>query len=212
MQNYQLTDNYYLLPTAAGAFYAVSSQEPDTMRQLMLSLLKQKTTPLVDLGQLAHAIGVKTEQTVLELLHRAQTLSWIQGFKTPKHLPESGMSQIMPKLLAPLSSVQKSLLVDWNGFPIAEYGLDDETATALSALSVDIASVEARHAERLRQTLGVSTQGWAAVDAYGSSRIGAWPLFVGEQRFLLVLQGEPKLNQPEFITLIWLLTERYDQE
>lgn len=212
MSDYQLIDPYYLLPTAAGAFYAVSSQEPDTLRSLLLSLLQQKTTPKLDLDKLATSIGVHSEQQILELLHQAQTLSWIQGFNSPQKLPDSGMSKIMPKLLAPLSSIQKSLLVDWNGFPIAEHGLDDETATVLSALSVDIASVEARHAKRLRQTLGVSTQGWAAVDAYGSSRIGAWPLFVGKQRFLLVLQGEPKLNQPEFITLIWLLTERYHDE
>jgi len=101
------------------------------------------------------------------------------------------------------------LLVDWNGFAFARHGIDDDTAAALSALATDIAAVEQRHAERLRQTLGVSSQGWAAVDAHGASRIGAWPLFIADHRFLIVLQGAPRLNQPQFVELVWLLVSRY---
>lgn len=52
-------------------------------------------------------------------------------------------------------------------------------------------------------------QGWAAVNAFGSSRVGIWPLRVGEKTFLLSLVGEPRLNQSAFITLVWLLMNRY---
>ncbi|MCU7891095.1 MAG: hypothetical protein KZQ78_05570 [Candidatus Thiodiazotropha sp. (ex Ustalcina ferruginea)] len=73
--------------------------------------------------------------------------------------------------------------------------MDDTTA--------DLISVQTRHAERL------GVQGWAAIDAYGSSRIGLWPRLVSDEHFMLVLLGEPGLNQPEFIALIWVLINGY---
>ena len=101
------------------------------------------------------------------------------------------------------------MLADWNGLSLSRCGINEETADMLSALSADLIAVQNRHAERLEAHFGLGSQGWAAVDAYGSSRIGAWPLFVGEQRFMLILMGEPRLNQAEFITLIWVLINRY---
>ncbi len=200
---------YYLLPSPAGAFYAISSPQPDAMRRLLLALMTETVTPKIVLSDLAQKIGADSERDVLELLHQAQTLAWIQGFAEPQRIPGQHVARAMKRLLAPLSAIGKGLLVDWNGFAFASNGIDDETASVLSALATDIAAVERRHADRLRQTLGVSSQGWAAVDAYGASRIGAWPLFVSEHRFLIVLQGEPRLNQPEFVKLVWLLVSRY---
>jgi hypothetical protein len=57
--------------------------------------------------------------------------------------------------------------------------------------------------------LGQSSHGWAAVDAYGSSRFGAWPLYIGDKRMLLVLLGEPRLNDSSFLAMVWLLIENY---
>jgi hypothetical protein len=99
--------------------------------------------------------------------------------------------------------------VDWNGLSLMRCGLNDETAEALSALSADLVSVQLRHYARLKETLHLPIQGWAAVDAYGASRIGAWPLFVGPERLMLVLLGEPRLNQQAFVTLVWVLISRY---
>ena len=91
---------------------------------------------------------------------------------------------------------------------LARCGLDDEAAEAPSALSADLVSVQLRHQARLAKSLRLPVQGWAAVDAYGASRIGAWPLFVGDERFMLVLLGEPRLNRQEFVTLVWMLISR----
>ncbi len=212
MDDHSLLEDYYLLPSPAGAFYAVSSTSPDPMRRLLLALMATPTTPKTSLRELANTIDAESEDEVVELLHQAQTLAWIQGFSEPRAVPEQHIADTMEKLLTPLSAIGKGLLVDWNGFAFARHGIDDETASVLSALATDIAAVERRHAERLRQTLGISSQGWAAVDAYGASRIGAWPLFIANHRFLIVLQGEPRLNQPEFVELVWLLVSRYGGE
>ena len=119
------------------------------------------------------------------------------------------MGQELHQLLPKLSSTGKGLVVDWNGLSLASSGLDDDTAATLSALSADLISVQERHAGRLSDSLGLATHGWAAVDAYGSSRIGAWPLYVGPERLMLVLLGEPRLNRPEFVALIWVLINAY---
>lgn len=209
MTERETLEKYHLLPSPAGAFYAVSGTRADPMRRLLLALMAQPETRPTALPELARASGIDDETELLELLHQAQTLSWIQGFDTPQTIPTRQVAKAMEQLLAPLSAVGKGLLVDWNGFAFARHGIDDDTAAALSALATDIAAVEQRHAERLRQTLGVSSQGWAAVDAHGASRIGAWPLFIADHRFLIVLQGAPRLNQPQFVELVWLLVSRY---
>jgi hypothetical protein len=209
MADYELVDEFYLLPTAAGAFYAVSHPKDGPLRRLLLTLLQKQTSIKVDSKSLADWFGKDNQQYGLEQLHRAQTLSLIQGYREPQEVPNLGVGQELQDILPQLSSVGKAMLADWNGLSLSRCGISDETANILSALSADLIAVQNRHAERLETNLGLGTQGWAAVDAYGSSRIGAWPLFIGEQRFMLVLMGEPQLNKMEFIALVWVLINRY---
>ena len=211
MTDYRLLQEFYILPTAAGAYYAVSSPVSDPLRRLLLILLKQATSIKVNQHSLRHEFGLEDEQAALEQLHTAQSLSLIQGYQEPQRAPSLGIGQEIQDLLPQLSSAGKALLVDWNGLPLAHCGIDDKTAQMLSALSADLISVQQRHAERLQENLGLDSQGWAAVDAYGASRIGAWPLYVGSQKLMLVILGEPHLNRSEFITLVWILICRYSQ-
>jgi len=57
--------------------------------------------------------------------------------------------------------------------------------------------------------LGLNSSAWSVVDAAGHTKIGFWPLFIGQQRFVLVMEGVPNLNRKEFVDLIWLLSRRY---
>lgn len=209
MSEYQLVEELYVLPTAAGAFYAVSGRDDEPLRRLMLVLLKQEKSLQINAENLCQWLEISDEQEALSILYRAQTLSLVQGFKEPQQISESGVGQQLKNILPYLSSIGKGLLVDWNGLSLVHCGLDDATAEMLSALSADLISVQTRHAERLAENLGLGLQGWAAVDAYGSSRIGAWPLYIGNEHFMLVLLGEPRLNQAEFVTLVWTLINRY---
>jgi hypothetical protein len=209
MSEYELVEEFYLLPTASGAFHAVSSREDEPIRRLMLVLLKQQSSLQVTLENLCDWLEISDEQEALGILHRAQSLSLIQGFREPQNISESGVGHQLQNILPHLSSIGKGLLVDWNGLSLVHCGIENRTADMLSALSADLISVQTRHAERLVDNLGLGTQGWAAVDTYGSSRIGAWPLYVGDAHFMLVLLGEPRMNVPEFITLIWVLINRY---
>ncbi|MGF1547036.1 MAG: hypothetical protein ACFCUG_06895 [Thiotrichales bacterium] len=212
MSAYKLIDHFYLQPTSAGAFYAVTGCESEPLRRLLLALLGEAETPQVDLPRLSHWLHVADEQHALQLLHQAQTLAWVQGFRAPRSIIEAGFGRHLQDPLHRLSSIGKALLVDENGFPLARIGLDDATVDALSALSADLAAVQLRHAARLKHCLKLPTQGWGALDAFGSSRIAVWPLFIGARRFLLAVLGEPRLNQSEFITLVWMLINRYGRK
>ena len=209
MSSYELAGEFYLLPTTGGAFHAVSTPEDSPVRRLLLALLRHRASPRVDIGSLCDWLGIEDEQAALEILHRAQTLAWVEGYTEPRDAPGIGVGQQLHELLPSLSSAGKGLVVDWNGLSLASCGLDDETAATLSALSADLISVQERHATRLSSSLGLATHGWAAVDAYGSSRIGAWPLYLGAERLMLVLLGEPRLNRPEFVALVWVLINHY---
>ena len=206
---YELAGNLYVLPTPAGAYHAVSTPEDSRVRRLLLALLRHRSSPRIDTGFLCQCLDTDNEQEALEVLHRAQSLAWIEGYAEVRDVPGLGVGKELHQLLPQLSSIGKSLIVDWNGLSLASCGIDDATADTLAALSADLIGVQERHADRMTRHLGQPSHGWAAVDAYGCSRIGAWPLYIGEKRMLLVLLGEPRLNDSSFLALVWLLIENY---
>ncbi len=208
---YALAGDLFVLPTPAGAYHAVSTPDDSRVRRLLLALLRHRSSPRIDTRFLCESLDTDSEQEALEVLHRAQSLAWIEGYDKARDVPELGVGQELRELLPQLSSVGKGLIIDWNGLSLASCGIDDATADTLAALSADLIGVQERHADRMAEHLGQSSHGWAAVDAYGSSRIGAWPLYVGDKRMLLVLLGEPRLNDSSFLAMVWLLIENYGQ-
>lgn len=206
---YELAGELYVLPTPAGAYFAVSSPDASRVRRLLLALLRHRSSPRVDTAFVCECLATDDEQEALEVLHRAQSLAWIEGYDQVRDVPGLGVGQELSQLLPHLSSVGKALIIDWNGLSLASCGIDDATADTLAALAADLIGVQERHSERMAKQLGQVSHGWAAVDAYGSSRIGAWPLYIGDKRMLLVLLGEPHLNDASFLALVWLLIENY---
>ena len=47
------------------------------------------------------------------------------------------------------------------------------------------------------------------IDAAGNGQICFWPLWVGNQRFVLIVKGTPQLNKAALIKLIWKLSIRF---
>ncbi len=209
MSDYQLADNLYFYPTPAGVFHAITSAEDEPIRNLLRHLLSLQACPKANVTSLCEWLSVSDEVEALALLHQAQTMSWIHGIKEPKQITADGIGQELAALIPHLSSIGQGLLVDDSGCPLARAGIDDVTAEALAALSADLLAVQDRHAKRMSQCLGVDTQAWGAVDAFGASRIGVWSLYIGGHRFSLVLLGIPQLNRQEFVSLTWGLMKRY---
>jgi len=209
MSEYKLNAEQYLFPTPAGAYHAIFDSSDDAPRQLLRTLLRQQESQRLSSDTLSELFGHNDEQQALALLHHMQRLGWIQGEPQPRSCPTGSITDIIPDVLRQLSGSSKALLAEQQGFYLASHGFPHETAEELSALSADLANVYQRHCGLLQHNIGLNTAAWALVDSAGDSRLGCWPLHIGEQRFTLTIAGLPQLNQPAFIELIWILSVRY---
>ena len=211
MADYRLIENHYVLPTPGGAFHAVSQQEKDPMRGLLCALLRESSTPLLTQEALERWSGLSGEDA-LEALFHIQNQGWIEGFTDARATPPGALESILPELLPPLSGGGKALLADSHGFYVAAAGFTHEAAVELSALSADIASLDARHYNLTRNNLRLTANAWTLSDAAGNSHLGFWPLFIDEHRFVLVIQDVPQLNQSAFTSMVWALYTRYSNK
>lgn len=209
MAGYQLFENNYILPTPAGAYYAVSARSDDKARWFLLSLLSRPESPLLTEEFLLWATKARSGQEAMELLYRLQGLGWVQGEAESHEGPMGILEEALPAILAKLSSSRKVLLVDNQGLFLSAHGFSYELAEELSALSADLSSLYQRHERLLRNNISIASSAWALVDSSGDSQLGVWPLFVGEYQFNLVMTGVPQFNQQAFVDLVWILGKRY---
>ncbi len=209
MSEFQLIAERYVIPTPAGAYYAVSSDSRDFARQVLFGLMSESHSQVLTAQRVREFTTIESDDEALELIYRMQTLGWIQAEDEPREGPTGMLEDVAPELLSTLSGSGKALLADQQGFYLATHGFSHEAAEELSALSADIASLHQRHSGLLRNNLGIDSSAWAVVDASGDSQLGCWPVYIGDQRFSLVLGGVPQMNQPAFTQLVWMLAKRY---
>lgn len=212
MSRFNLTEGLYLCPTPAGAYYAVCSTEEDKPRQFIRKMLQLPDTLALTLENLQRLMGQTDAEKCFELLYHCQKLGWVQGLSTKQNYPSDLLENILPGLLSKMSESGKVLLADMQGFYLASHGFPHEVAEELSALSAEIETLHGRRSGVLMNNLGVASQSWAIVDVFGNSQIGFWPLFIGNNRFIIVISGVPHFNQPEFVSLIWALSLRYSEK
>jgi hypothetical protein len=204
-----LAEGVHVHPTPAGAYHAVATTEATPVRQLLRNLLLHESSPPLTLSNLFDWSAVAEEDKALELLRHAQQVKWVQGLATPLQCPNWPFEQILPDLLAGLSNKGKALLADSEGFYLATSGFPHEVAEELSALGAELSILHDRRSGLLARNMGLNSSAWSIVDAAGVSKVGFWPLYVGKERFMLVVAGLPRFNQPDFTTLAWLLNRRY---
>jgi len=209
MSSFSLAEGVYIHPTPAGAYYAVSATDNNPSRRMLQALLQQEFSPLLHVDMLKAWMGIEDDEQALRTLHHAQALGWVQGLEMPLECDQSPLEMQLPKLLCSIAPESKALLADSEGFYLASRGFPHEVAEELSALSAELATVHRRRAGLLVNNLGYGSNAWAIVDAAGNSKIGFWPLFIGSQRFVLILSGIPKFNHPNFVDLVWILSRRY---
>ncbi|MCX8049334.1 MAG: roadblock/LC7 domain-containing protein [Methylohalobius sp.] len=207
MEEIKLHKDLFLLPTPAGAYYAVAEAVETPPRRWLVNLLRCQQTPRLNRESL-ELLGETFSQS-LSLLGRIQSLRWVQGLKDPLVVSDKPLEDILPKLLAQLVEDGKALLADHQGFYLATSGFPHETAEELAALSADLLSLQDRHAGLLLGNLNLGSQAWGVIDAAGNSRLGIWPMHIGKHRFALIMTGIPHFNHPDFVHLVWILMTRY---
>lgn len=209
MTHFQLADDLYITPTPGGAYYGTSWPEQNPSRRLLQQLLKGDISPPLSIGALKEWTGKTDADQALELLYHAQKLGWVEGHKTTQRGPQGSLEEVLPDLLPLLSGNGKALLADSQGVYVSFQGFAHDTAEELSALSRDLATLHERHQRLLTNNLHLSSNAWGLVDAAGNSQIGFWPLYIATQRFVLVIEGMPRLNRAALKSLIWALVKRY---
>lgn len=202
-----VSDAPYLAPTPRGCYGAVCANDVPLTRRVVLALLAFASSPTVD--ALVAALAQTDRVDPRGLVRRMVEAGLLARTDTPLHCPEGSLEVLLPPLIDGLSADGRGLLADACGLPIGVQGFDVDTAGRLAALSAVVLEAGERHHAVFRDRFGIHTQAWGLLDAGGRARLGIWPVRLAGQRAALVLQGRPRLDQPAFATLSWLLARRY---
>jgi hypothetical protein len=195
--------------TPAGAFYATSSPDQEGSRTVLLHILREGHRVPFSIKAAQRWTQAANEDEALRSIFRLQRLGLLRGTAHPRQQEDKRLEDALPPLLAQLSDVQRTLLADENGFYLAAAGYTHEAAEELAGLSADLLSLQSRHGRLLKNNLRVNTETWGLLDPAGRSELGFWPLFIGQQRFMLVVSGTPRLQDQSFVTLVQDLDKRY---
>lgn len=197
----------YFQVTPSGAYYATLNTEPEALRALLLQLLSADThIPYISsLLQKLTGMGEEEAQTLLD---KAVQHGFVDLPQNPEPIATGTIEQLLPEYLPQLAD-GRVLLADDQGFCLGQSGFGAEEAEAVAGMAADLVSMHERHQALLGRHLGLDGSSWALVDAVGQSELGFWTLHVGEQKFLLILEGMPHLNRQPFVDLMSVLIRRY---
>jgi hypothetical protein len=208
MDHYTLTGEFYLHPTPAGSYHAISREASDAARMFIRRLLRARETPRLTPELMSTWLGLDPQQA-LQFVYRLQTSGLIQGLPVQVEVPADRVEALLPPLLSQITDSGQAVLADKRGLYIGKAGYTHEAAEELAALGADLATVHERHSRLLHGNLGLRSDGWGMVGASGYSELGFWPLHFGDDYFILCAGGTPRFNQEAFTTLLWILGVRY---
>lgn len=197
----------YFQVTPSGAYYATLSTEPEALRALLLQLLSADTH-IPYISSLLQKLTGMGEEEAEALLDKAVQHGFVDLPQNPEPIAAGTIEQLLPEFLPQLAD-GRVLLADDQGFCLGQSGFGAEEAEAVAGMAADLVSMHERHQALLVRHLGFNGSSWALVDAVGQSELGFWTLHVGEQKFLLILEGMPHLNRQPFVDLMSVLIRRY---
>lgn len=209
MSEYVLQDNLYLGVTPAGSYYAAQDSSDESGRRFLQRLLQVPESPLFSV-QLASEYCELDESNSLEFIHWLQNAGLIYGTNKPEEAPQDRLENILPNLLRPLADSEKVAIAESQGLYLGTSGFPHEAAEELAAMSTELTKTYDLHKSLFSGNLRLKQRGWGLIDGTGSSEIGFWPLFIGDETFTLIAEGLPQFNQGAFRQLIWALSIRYD--
>ena len=195
--------------TPAGAWYAVSTRDEGSDRQLLLQLLQHGGELALTETRLQEWCAADSPAQALAVLYRLQRLGFVSGRSAARSVPAGSLESRLPALLAALSGEGRALLADDNGLYYATAGFRHEAAEQIAALAGDIITLSRRHTRLLNQNLGLGAQAWALIDPAGQAELGFHPLYLGRQSFVLVIGGQPRLGDNAFVAMTEALCRRY---
>ncbi len=199
----------YLLPTPAGAYYLAQDNSKNWQKNSLTRLLANPTSVELNSATLAEIFKSNDVETLNSKIEQCQQLNLMQVIDQPINAPSGDFEDNLNSIIRNFSSKEKVLLSDSQGLCIANFGFPTEMLEEISVLSADIAIMHKRRALDINKKLGLNSQAWSIVDASGNSNLGFWPINIGKEVFVLVIEGVPFFNQKAMVSLVWMLNLRY---
>jgi len=185
----------WLILTPAGALHAFAQPQPDASALALQALLSGDRT-------LDAAAWAQLAAKVPGLAEDARVQGWVQELPRPLQGPNTRLDDFLQHVIASLSGERRAVLASDGGFCLALTGVTQDEADALSAAAADFADFALRQARR----------GWQGASRYVSFHTdpefllpsySLIPFWVDGAGYWLVIGGEPLLNNPALVELLW---------
>lgn len=184
-----------LILTPAGALHAFSREDPDLERRALQSVLEGRTLP--------HPRQWATQGGEHErLLAHGIERGWLQVVHRELRAPDLRLADLFSYLVAGLSGEGRAALASVGGFCVGHAGYSAEEAEALCVAAADYNEFGRRQRAR----------GWqGASDMVSFHRdltllmpvVSFIPFWIDGFDYCLVIGGEPLLNNPAFVEMMW---------
>ena len=192
-------DNEWFILTPTGALHAFAQPQPGELELALQALL---------MGDKALDMSAWSEKasTASQVLRQALEEGWVQRLHRPLQGPDAKLDDFLPHVIASLSGERRAALASEAGFCLGRVGIDQDEADTLSAAAADFSGFAERQARR----------GWAGASRFVSFHedpefllpsYSFIPFWVDGTGYWLVVAGEPLLNNPALVELMWGIKE-----
>ena len=191
----RLLEEPRLALTPAGVLYAYAQAAPAPNQALLQAVLAAPELPT-----LQDWLRRGAEHKAVLGLGLAQC--WLHTVLRRPQAPDVRLDDFLPHVIGGLSGERKAALSASGGFCVGHTGYDSDEAEALCVAAADFSEF----AQRQR------TRGWAGASHMASFHddaamliptVSFVPFWVDGIDFCLVLGGEPLINNPAFVELVW---------
>lgn len=185
--------------TPVGAMRAFGQPKVDNVALHLQVLLTGDRT--FDAATWAAKIGLD-DVTIADL----EAQHWVQRLQRPLQGPDAKLDDFLQHVIASLSSERRVVLASDGGFCLGRAGFEQDEAEVLSAAAADFGEFAARQSRR----------GWHGASSYISlhadpefllQSYSFVPFWVDGAGYWLVIVGEPLLNSPALVELLWGIKE-----
>lgn len=189
----------WLMLTPPGAWRAFGQPEPDEMAQALQALLGGRQT-------MAREAWLAADERRQAWLDQALAEAWVEALPRPLQGPDVRLDDFLPHVIASLSGERRAVLASDSGFCLGRTGVSPEQADVLSAAAADFTEFGQRQARRGWR----GAQRCVAFHAHPDMLLPEMafvPFWVDGVGYWLIVQGEPLLNHPTWVELLWGIRE-----
>lgn len=194
-QPVNLGDRLRLALTPCGVLYAFSQAEPERVQARLQTVLSAHELPTVE-------AWVRRASENPSLLEQGFACGWLHRVHRSLPAPDVKLDSFLSHVIGGLSGERKAALAASGGFCVGHVGYLQEQAETLCAAAADFSEFARR--QRARGWYGASYMASFHKDVMMvMPTVSFVPFWVDGTDFCLVLGGEPLLNNPALVELIW---------